>query len=51
MTLFLLVKPSDTLDRHIVGFCRARSEDNIFGVGTNQIGNVLFKDRYAEISY
>lgn len=50
MTLFLLVKPSNAFDRHVVGFRRARSENDVFGVGTDEIGNILFKSRYAEIS-
>lgn len=42
MAFFLLVEPSNTLDRHIVGFCCARSENDVFGVGTNEIGKALF---------
>ena len=49
MTLFLLVEPGNAFDRHVVGFGCARSENNIFGVGTNEIGNILFnKNRCAE---
>ena len=50
MTLFLLVKPSNTLDRHVVGFGCARSENDIFGVSTNKIGDVLFENKYVGIS-
>ena len=53
MTLFLLMKPSNALDRHVVRFRCARSENDVFWVRTNEIGNVLFvkkqKNRYAQI--
>ena len=48
MTLFLLVKSSDALDRHVVGFCCTRSENNVFRVGTNKIGDVLSVDERCD---
>jgi len=45
MTLFLLVEPCNTLDRHVVGFGCARSENDIFGVGADEIADVLFKKK------
>ena len=49
MALFLLVEPSNTFDRHVVGFGCARGENDIFGIGTNKICDVLFsKNKYNE---
>lgn len=40
--LFLfLVESGRTLDAHIIGLCRARCENDIFWIGTNEIRNVL----------
>jgi hypothetical protein len=44
VAFFLLMEPSNTLDRHIIGFCRARSENDVFGVSANEIGNALLTE-------
>lgn len=50
MSPFLLVKPSNALDRHIIGFGCSRSENDVFGVGTYEIGDVLFKNEPVKSS-
>ena len=41
MLLFFFVEPGNTLDDHIVRFRGARGEDDILGLGSNEVGNVL----------
>lgn len=50
MSPFLPVKPGNALDRQVVGFGCSRGENNVFGVGTYEIGDVLSKNGPAKNS-
>lgn len=50
MLLFSLVEMSNTFDTEIVGLCSARGENDFFGVGSNEFGNVLYDRVKIQVS-